>query len=140
MITRTDDIKQLTGNYIGYIWMSDKAQALLINGKLPESSLQDHNPFIIEGQLYDEDNQHSYAIRHDGSLIITRYDLTESSSTGDVSYVAHRIEGKEYIAFRPVWIAEADPITPEYETMVYKGKAFVGFYHVDQKSSNHQPS
>lgn len=44
--------------YQGYLWYSDQKEPKVFNNELFELEIADNeNPFIVEGQLYDEENR-----------------------------------------------------------------------------------
>lgn len=70
------DIKPLT--YEGYLWMSDQENPAVYENDsvtLPEEGA---NPFVVEGQLYNEKEGLSYSIKFvDGQYIVLEYNVTE---------------------------------------------------------------
>ena len=64
-------------NYEGYLWWSDAASPKVYQKQqLPKWPEEKSNPFIIEGQLYDDNNKKSYSIRFvDGDYQISCFDL-----------------------------------------------------------------
>ena len=64
-----------SGNYQGYVWKSDNNEPNRVSGDFNED-LSIHNPFIVEGFLYDEERRVSYSIKYvDGEYLIYRYEV-----------------------------------------------------------------
>ena len=92
------DIKPLT--YEGYIWMSDQEEPTVYENEaitLPEEGA---NPFIVEGQLYNEVKRLSYSIKYvDGKYIVQEYIVTETDTENKdnqvKTYLSNRMGDKE---------------------------------------------
>lgn len=65
--------------YQGYLWYSDQKEPKVFNNELFELEIADNeNPFIVEGQLYDEENRASISIKYvDGNYIVNKYKVKE---------------------------------------------------------------
>lgn len=104
-------------NYIGYLWVSDNPQP---KEYLCPTNLKDElskfsntkNPFIVEGQLCDENKEVSYSIKYvDGEYIVILYDLRNDSKVGIVydekRYIPKRLHVSK-ILFRQYWKLEKE--------------------------------
>lgn len=123
-------------NYQGYIWRSDSDSPEVLTGDkayggfTPDPS---ENPFIIEGNLWDEANSTSISIRYvDGKYNIHRTTLTPEERDGDTDhstikkYVAHRI-GYKYLRFVQLWEPRPDPMCEGMEVLEPSKLVFIGF-------------
>ena len=59
----------------GYLWWSDQQKPKVYQDELIDICLDEaKNPFVVEGQLYDEENKESYSIKYvDGQYLINIY-------------------------------------------------------------------
>ena len=114
--------------YVGYLWYSNEKKPMAFDGSepVPEMNLdEEKNPFIIEGNLWDEDGRNSIMIRYvDGEYIVRRTKVKEEESNASSraysqayesgspiattlkKYLAHRIEGVKCLCFLQYWQAE----------------------------------
>lgn len=123
--------------YQGYIWNSDSERPEVHPGDKPYGGFTPDpkaNPFIIEGNLWDEANLTSISIRYvDGRYYIHRTVLTpeEVKGTTDHStvkiYVAHRIDGYKYLRFVQLWETRKDPMCEGMEVLEPSKLVFIGF-------------
>jgi len=119
-----------TKSYEGYLWWSDKTKPdVYRNEKLPE--WKEHlNPFIIEGQLYDNVNQKSYTIRFvDGNYLVNCFDLNELNGLDYIpkEYLSNRIDGVSKLCFREYWRPVEDELCEGMEVLQPAEVVFVGF-------------
>lgn len=118
--------------YEGYLWYSDAQEPQVIDQQEFELSIADnHNPFIVEGQLCDVHNRHSISIKFvDGQYIIKEYDFTEddfSNPEREVkTFLSNRMGGKK-LQFLQYWRAEPDPLCEEMAVLQSAALVFVGF-------------
>ncbi len=138
-MARIDNIP--SGIYDGYYWMSNENHPEHFeNSPLPDE-LKDldsgHNPFVIEAQLFDKENEKSISVKYvDGTYIIHEYNLTETESDNQSDemaccftlkkYFANRIDGKKLI-FRQYWKEEKDPLCDGMHVLQPAEMVFVGF-------------
>lgn len=120
--------------YEGYIWWSDKTNPEILKGQPFAPELTDGiNPFVIEGQLWDEENGISLSIRYaDGHHVIishsvTKEDLKSNDNPKPEFYIRHRIEGTGRLRFLRYWKTEADEYCEGFETLRPDKLVFVGF-------------
>jgi len=96
----------LSQNYDGYLWWSDQPTPQILNNEPIKELPIGNNPFIIEGQLFDSENNKSYSIRFvDGEYLINCFDLNELSELEYIKkeYLPNRIDGVQKLCFREFW-------------------------------------
>lgn len=126
--------------YQGYIWRSDSDHPETFNGDKEYGGMLDpkDNPFIIEGNLWDEANSTSISIRYvDGRYYIHRTTLTPEELAGETGhstikkYVAHRINNgtdkDTYLRFVQLWEPRPDPMCEGMEVLEPSKLVFIGF-------------
>lgn len=132
--------------YVGYLWRSDQRAPEVYDGTGElELSLPDgENPFIIEGNLWDEAQRRSIMIRYiDGRYHVRRVIVTGpelkgisdkaiEAAEGQVAttvkeYLAHRIGGVEKLRFLQYWRAEKDDLCGGMPVLRPYQLVFVGF-------------
>ena len=124
--------------YEGYLWYSNAQSPQVIDKKEFELTIDDnHNPFIVEGQLCDVHNRHSISIKFvDGQYIIKEYDFTEDDfSNPEIevkTFLSNRMEGKK-LQFLQYWRAEKDPLCEHMEVLQSAELVFVGFKTKEDK-------
>ncbi len=128
--------------YQGYLWYSDKSEPVFYSGG--SIILDDEkNPFVVEGNLYDEENEKSINIKYiDGKYRVTYFNLAEMRNNPDFvlkdeSYLTNsRISASlpsEYpIAcdkslYKRIWHAEEDKLNGNWKSLRPVGLAFAGF-------------
>ncbi len=135
---RTEKIAEIPkAKYVGYIWYSDSKRPEVLTGDkeyggfTPDAAA---NPFIIEGNLWDDDNRTSISIRYaDGRYYIHRTVLTSEEVKGTTdhstvkTYVAHHIDGYKYLRFAQLWEPRTDPMCEGMEVLEPSKLVFIGF-------------
>ncbi|MBC6995247.1 TIGR04423 family type III CRISPR-associated protein [Neolewinella lacunae] len=125
-----------TGNqYEGYLWYSDKDKpAVFQPGKdFTDDFSPTTIPFIVEGWLYDRENQKSYAIRYlDGQYLRTEYDLA-ATEEAPIEYQAHDLQPITHFKVVEHWSPEEDENCAEMEVLRHAWTAFAGFAHPTKK-------
>lgn len=119
--------------YQGYIWRSDSDSPKVHTGDEEYGGFTpnpDENPFIIEGNLWDEATGASISIRYvDGKYYIHK--MTEVKGNTDHStiktFVAHRIDGYKYLRFVQLWEPRPDPMCEGMEVLEPSKLVFIGF-------------
>lgn len=117
-------------NCVGYIWWSDKAEPEIIQNK--QVILKNEEiPFIIEGQLFDDESKTSYSIKYvDGEYKLKPYVVAdEDFNKSNVvlrKYQSHRMDGK-ILQFLEYWKAEKDELCLDMEVLKPTEVVFVGF-------------
>ena len=140
-------MKQIeAAKYEGYLWYSNEKKPMVFDGSepVPEMNLdEEKNPFIIEGNLWDEDGRNSIMIRYvDGEYIVRRTKVKEeelkassrasskayeSGSPTLKKYLAHRIEGVKCLCFLQYWQAESDKMCEGMQVLRPSKLVFIGF-------------
>lgn len=118
--------------YEGYLWPSDSRQPLFYDGtEEAEITLDDAaNPFIVEGNLWDEAAGESIYIRYaDGQHHVCRTSIREidMANATQKTYQAHRLPGVGGLNFLQCWEAEADGLCEGMAVMRPSRLVFVGF-------------
>lgn len=135
--------------YVGYLWYSNEKKPMAFDGSepVPEMNLdEEKNPFIIEGNLWDEDGRNSIMIRYvDGEYIVRRTKVKEEElkassraysqayesgspiATTLKKYLAHRIEGVKCLCFLQYWQAEPDDMCEKMCVLRPSKLVFIGF-------------
>ncbi len=129
----THNIKE--AKYEGYLWTSDQSKPKMLDGNAPFSiTLKDgENPFIIEGLLWNPDENESTTIRYvDGHYFVATHEVNQeqlegNSNTTRVSYIAHRLPGVSKLKFLRLWEKLSDPLCENMDTLQLKATLFVGF-------------
>lgn len=119
-------------NYQGYIWRSDSDRPEVLTGDKEYGGFTpnpDGNPFIIEGNLWNEANSTSISIRYvDGRYYIHRTTLTGETDHSTIKkYVAHRIDEYKYLRFVQLWESRPDPMCEGMEVLEPSKLVFIGF-------------
>ena len=140
-------MKQIeAAKYEGYLWYSNEKKPMVFDGSepVPEMNLdEEKNPFIIEGNLWDEDGRNSIMIRYvEGEYIVRRTKVKEeelkassrassqayeSGSPTLKKYLAHRIEGVKCLCFLQYWQAESDKMCEGMQVLRPSKLVFIGF-------------
>jgi CRISPR type III-associated protein (TIGR04423 family) len=136
----------LTASYQGYIWLSDASKPIVLNNEKIEKVLVDNkeidltpffenniNPFIIEGQLFDEKNKRSFSIKNvDGEMIVVEYDESDLKVDRDsksYEFVPNSRMGlgDRKLKFLQKWEAEQNADCENMNVLVPAGLVFLGF-------------
>jgi len=119
-------------NYDGYLWWSNAQEPTVFqNEMLPEWPGETDNPFIVEGNLADKENQLSYAIRFiDGEYIVNRFDLKELNITEFIfkSYLPNRFPANiKKLCFKEFWKSVPDEFCNDMPVLKPAEVVFTGF-------------
>jgi CRISPR type III-associated protein (TIGR04423 family) len=136
----------LTASYQGYIWLSDASKPIVLNNEKIEKVLVDNeeidltpffenniNPFIIEGQLFDEKNKRSFSIKNvDGEMIVVEYDESDLKVDRDsksYEFVPNSRMGlgDRKLKFLQKWEVELNADRENMDVLVPAGLVFLGF-------------
>lgn len=119
------------GIYKGYLWKSDEQKPKVYNNESLDTLLLNNceNPFIIEGQLYDEKSQKSYSIRYiDGEYWAYEYDLNElKMDFTEHLYIASFENAQGKLNFRQYWREKKDNLCEDMMILYPAEFVFVGF-------------
>jgi CRISPR type III-associated protein (TIGR04423 family) len=125
---------EITKKCEGYIWYSDKPQPKKIAAEQYSLELdKSKNPFVVEGQIYSEDEETSYSIKYvDGKYIVIKYELGKLGKIYDEkSFIANRNVAR--IKFRQYWKQVKDDLCEGMITLVPAEYVFVGFEFNDKE-------
>ncbi len=114
--------------YQGYIWYSNANEPeLLLGNEEWECELDEQaNPFIVEGQLWDEDSRTSKSIKYvDDQYIVKSYQLENAYDL--VEFMPHKMPGVSRLLFARCWKPTIDKNCCDLETQVLDRIIFKGF-------------
>lgn len=114
--------------YQGYIWYSNanKPELLLGNEEWERELDELANPFIIEGQLWDDASRTSISIKYvDGQYIVKSYQLEEAYDL--VEFIPHKMPSVSRLLFARCWKPIIDKNCSNFETLVLDRIIFKGF-------------
>jgi len=117
------------GNYEGYLWYSDAEAPKVFprDGAFTDDLETATIPFVVEGWLYDRENDTSYAIRYvDGKYLRVAYDLTLVDNQR-TEYVAHDLGDIKAFSVAEHWAPEEDPYCAKMPVLRHAWTAFAGF-------------
>jgi CRISPR type III-associated protein (TIGR04423 family) len=134
---KLSDIPQ-QANYEGYLWWrNDQTPKVYKNEPLPEWPGEKANPFIIEGQLFDKENQKSYSIRLiDGEYLIHKYNLKkmdlEKQEKKYETIVKYFLPNRfpdsiQKLCFKEFWRPAKDELCEGMDVLQPAENVFVGF-------------
>lgn len=135
METRTKkiEIKDIPANvkFEGYLWPSDQSKPKVLVDEIVDFEYFKQLPFIVEGNLWSEEQEISIQIRHiDGVYHLTQYDLKGVEEDylldDDVTYVAHDVGFKKYKVVE-AWEEQHDELCDKMVSLVPAWTAFKGF-------------
>lgn len=127
-------------NYEGYLWWSDQEnpdvynnQPIVSQTNKPIWPKPNNNPFIIEGNLWDNDKT-SYLIRFiDGQCLVYKFELNNDESITPLEYLPNPKLATNNLLFKEVWTAQPDPLCEGFEVLKPAVIAFVGFKKQEDK-------
>lgn len=122
------DIESL--NYDGYIWMSDSEAPQILNQESFPQPTQ-VNPFIVEGQLYNEERGISYSIKYvDGQYLVQKYNVTaadlSNSDNEHKEYLGNLKDGR-WLKFLRYWEEDQDDNCMGMPVLKLTKNVFIGF-------------
>lgn len=99
------DIRPFT--YEGYLWLSDQEEPSVYENAPIELPTEEANPFVVEGQLYNETEGLSYSIKYvDGQYIVLEHKVTEADMENPdnqiKTYLSNRM-GDKKLQFLRYW-------------------------------------
>ena len=116
----------------GYLWWSDLQEPKIYDGVAFEISFDEaKNPFVVEGQLYDKDENLSYSIKFvDGKYLINKYKVETSDRTNKdnelKSFLSNRMGGR-WLQFLRYWEEKEDENCMNMPVLTFTKNVFVGF-------------
>ncbi|SEP60605.1 TIGR04423 family type III CRISPR-associated protein [Neolewinella agarilytica] len=121
--------------YEGYVWMSDEQKPKVYHqgDAFTEDFSPDATPFVVEGWLYDQANDTSYAIRYlDGKYIRVKYDLSAAEQDA-ITYQAHDLQPETHFRVKEYWAPKPDPNCAGMDVLRHAWTAFAGFANPPKK-------
>lgn len=123
-----NDIKPL--NYEGYLWMSDQEEPQVYTNQ-PIEIPATINPFIVEGQLYNQEKGISYSIKYvDGQYIVQEYTVTEEDlrnpNNEQKEFLSNRMDEK-WLKFLRYWEKKEDENCMGMPVLTQTKNVFIGF-------------
>lgn len=134
----------LKGNYEGYYWMSDSRDPKVLHGENLSEEFVGKNPFVVEAELYDRDNQTSYSVHHAGNKVVCKCFVVkeadfDSHNVDTLLYESKRMGGLQ-LRFLQYWEAQDDKTCPIDETgkkfmqsLQMTKRVFVGFKNNEEE-------
>ena len=116
----------------GYLWWSDQQEPNIYDGDALDISLDEtNNPFVVEGQLYDQEEMESYSIKYvDGQYLINKYKVDESDLTNldneKKSFFSNRMADR-WLKFLRYWEEKNDENCMGMPVLTLTKNVFVGF-------------
>ena len=115
--------------YEGYLWLSDQSKPIVYKNETPDFSLLSSLPFVVEGNLWANDQELSIQIKCiDGIYQIIEFDLSnadEDPLLDVVSYVAHDV-GYPFYSVVEAWEEKEDEFS-QMTVLTPTWTAFRGF-------------
>lgn len=126
---KLDEISQDT-LFTGYLWLSDSRKPRVYDHERLDMNLPSlSNPFIAEGNLYDENGKVSYSLKYvDGETTVWKHVLDGDDFNGCVikEFLSNRMEGRS-LCFLDVWERRADELCLGMDVLRPATLVFVGF-------------
>lgn len=119
--------------YEGYLWYSDSTEPKVYNHEDLELELDNkHNPFIVEGQLFDSKRNISISIKFvDGEYIINQYTVSENDynkcNVTIKEYCAYRMKDVKKLRFLQYWKEIPNVLCEKMSVLQPVELVFVGF-------------
>lgn len=114
-------------NYQGYLWYSNEQGPIILDGRSEWGVEIDEtaNPFIIEGQLWDEESRTSVSIKY----IDGKYFKKETVLGGEydlVEFIPRRMSNVEKLLFARCWKTVKDELCEGFyakklDSVIFKG-------------------
>ncbi len=122
----------VSNTYEGYLWWSDRqSPEVYQNQILPGWPSETANPFIVEGQLWDQERQQSYSIRFvDGEYFVNSFNLKDLKEREYIpkEYLPNRFPKEiRKLCFREYWYSEPDEFCEGMEVLKPSMIVFTGF-------------
>lgn len=121
----------------GYLWWSDQQKPKVYQDESIDICLYEaKNPFVVEGQLYDEENKESYSIKYvDGQYLINKYKVDESdfiNTDNEIKcYLSNRMDDNRtddrWLKFLRYWEEREDENCMGMPVLTLTKNVFIGF-------------
>lgn len=125
---------KITEETQGYLWYSDSTQPQVYdNNECKEIKLDNSsNPFIVEGELFDNHTLESTTIKYiDGVYMINRHTVKSqdfnSTKVTIQNFLPNRMEAVGYLQFLQYWEGVPDEYCEGMQVLQPKEFVFVGF-------------
>lgn len=137
---KTEKINNIpAGSYEGYYWLSNADKPVVIDGYFNGLRLNsDDNPFVIEAQLFDRENNVSFSVKYvDGKYYAYCYNLNDA--TGDKEevkvqkYCSNQMDDHQWLYFLQYWRTESDELCDGMDVLQPAEMVFVGFETTDKR-------
>ena len=124
-------IKEIEARYYeGYLWMSDAEEPQIVENAIVTLPDEGANPFVVEGQLYDNAGGISYSIKYvDGQYVIKKYIVTENDKKNPneiKTYLSNRM-GDRWLRFLRYWEKDTNTDPYEWPVLTQTKNVFIGF-------------
>ena len=116
----------------GYLWWSNQQEPKVYQDEAIDIYLDEtQNPFVVEGQLYDLDEQMSYCIKYvDGLYIINKYKVEKQDLDNHdyetIDYLSNRMDNR-WLKFLRYWEAKEDENCLGMPVLTLTKNVFIGF-------------
>ena len=116
----------------GYLWWSDQQKPKVYQDESIDICLYEaKNPFVVEGQLYDEENKESYSVKYvDGLYLINKYKVDDSDfiniDNEEKSYLSNRMDDR-WLKFLSYWEEKKDANCMGMSVLTLTKNVFIGF-------------
>jgi len=116
----------------GYLWWSNQQKPEPYVGDALDMCFDEtKNPFVIEGQLYDKEENMSYSIKYvDGQYLINKYKVGTNDFTNkdneSKSFLSNRM-GSRWLKFLCYWEEKKDENCMGMPVLTFTKNVFVGF-------------
>ncbi len=119
--------------YQGYIWYSNKKEPRVFNNEEFELEIANNeNPFIVEGQIYDNENRISISIKYvDGKYIVNKYEVKDEDfkhpNVVRREFLPNRMDKVEKLCFLEYWKPQEDSLCENMKVLQPAELVFIGF-------------
>lgn len=116
----------------GYLWWSDLQEPkVYVDEPIDICFDKTKNPFVVEGLLYDKEDNKSYSIKYiDGQYLINIYKVEDSDFVNPdnetKSYLSNRMNGRK-LKFLRYWEEQEDENCMKMAVLKLTKNVFIGF-------------
>lgn len=128
--------------FVGYYWMSNAQKPHVLNDETLPEEFYGQNPFVVEAELYDEENHQSFSVHQAGNVTAcTVFSVKPEDIADDNDNVRHvffypvRMEGIGKLEFLEYWepVADQDDACLGMPSLRMTKRVFVGFSKEEKK-------
>lgn len=137
---KTEKINNIpAGSYEGYYWLSNADKPVVIDGYFNGLRLNsDDNPFVIEAQLFDRENNVSFSVKYvDGKYYAYCYKLNDATDDKEEvkvqKYCSNQMDDHQWLYFLQYWRTESDKLCDGMDVLQPAEMVFVGFETTDKR-------